>query len=168
MHEIYARWMAAARGVRWDDAAGRPRNWHPLRMANPFLGMEHRRPEVTLDEAARLLREHWGWTGVVGELGSHQDRNMLVRGDDGSFVLKIARHGISRVELEAENAAMAWLAARGLSFAVPRPIPALDGSLIASATTSDGETHDLRLVTFLDGTPLSGEAFLGPAVLEAQ
>ena len=143
-------------------------NWHPLRMANPFLGMEHRRPEVSLDEAARLLLEHWGRTGVAGELGSHQDRNVLVRDADGAFVLKIARHGISRVELEAENAAMAWLAERGLSFAVPRPIAALDGSPIVSATTSDGATHDLRLVTFLDGAPLSGESFLGPAVLEAQ
>src|SRR5690349_6098803 len=136
-------------------------------MANPFLGMEHRRPEVSLDEAARLLHEHWGRTGVAGELGSHQDRNVLVRGDDGEFVLKVARHGISRVELEAENAAMAWLAARGLSFAVPRPVPALDGSLIFSATTGDGETHDVRLVTFLPGEPLSGERFLGPAVLRA-
>src|SRR5689334_8347532 len=98
-------------------------------MANPFLGMEHRRPQVRLDEAARLLREHWGRDGVVGELGSHQDRNVLVRGEDGAYVLKVARHGISRVELEAENAAMAWLHERRVSFAVPRPIPALDGSL---------------------------------------
>jgi 4-aminobutyrate aminotransferase-like enzyme/Ser/Thr protein kinase RdoA (MazF antagonist) len=135
---------------------------------NPFLGLEHRRPEVSLEEAARLLREHWGREGVEGELGSHQDRNVRVRAEDGQYVLKIARHGISRVELEAENAAMAWLAERNLSFAVPRPIRSLDGQPIVSATTSDGETHDLRLVTFLDGAPLSEERFLGAAVLRAQ
>src|SRR3954453_10289910 len=119
-------------------------------MVNSFLGMEPRRPGGGLERVARILLEHWGRTGVVGELGSHQDRNVLVRGEDGVFVLKIARHGISRAELEAENAAMAWLQERGLSFAVPRPVPALDGSRIVAATTSDGATHDVRLVTYLD------------------
>ena len=76
-----------------------------------------------MDEAARLLLAGWGRTGVAHELGSHQDRNYLVEGDDGRFVLKIARHGITRPELEAENAALAHLAAAGLSFAVPRPGP---------------------------------------------
>ncbi len=90
-------------------------------MANPFLGLAHRRPEVDMDEAARLLLAGWGRTGVAHELGSHQDRNYLVEGDDGRFVLKIARHGITRPELEAENAGLAHLAAAGLSFARPRP-----------------------------------------------
>src|SRR5215218_8550681 len=77
-----------------------------LMVPNPFLGLEHRRPDVDPDEAARLLHAGWGRTGVVRELGSHQDRNFLVEDEDGRYVLKVARHGISRVELEAENAAM--------------------------------------------------------------
>ena len=136
-------------------------------MANPFLGLAHRRPEVDMDEAARLLLAGWGRTGVAHELGSHQDRNYLVEGDDGRFVLKIARHGITRPELEAENAGLAHLAAAGLSFAVPMPVPALDGSLIVAATTSAGATHDLRLVTFIEGVPLDGEAYFSAAVLRA-
>ena len=136
-------------------------------MANPFLGLAHRRPEVDMDEAARLLLAGWGRVGVAHELGSHQDRNYLVEGDDGRFVLKIARHGITRPELEAENVALAHLAAAGLSFAVPVPVPALDGSLIVAATTAGGATHDLRLVTFIEGVPLDGESYFSAAVLRA-
>jgi 4-aminobutyrate aminotransferase-like enzyme/Ser/Thr protein kinase RdoA (MazF antagonist) len=136
-------------------------------MANPFLGLAHRRPEVDMEEAARLLLAGWGRTGVAHELGSHQDRNYLVEADDGRFVLKIARHGITRPELEAENAGLAHLAAAGLSFAVPVPVPALDGSLIVEGTTSAGATHDLRLVTYIEGVPLDGESYFSAAVLRA-
>src|SRR5829696_2522623 len=161
------RMQAGWRGGR-DEAADRARNWHALAVANPFLGLEHRRPDVDLAEAARLLLAGWGRTGVVGELGSHQDRNVLVEGDDGRrFVLKIARHGISRAELDAENAGMRHAVAAGLRFAIPVPEPARDGSLVVAGTTSAGAIHDLRLVSYLDGAPLSETSYLAPAVLRA-
>ena len=74
---------------------------------NPFLGHEHRRPDVDAAEAARLLAAAFGRGGIVRELGSHQDRNFLVAGEAGArFVFKVARHGLSRAALEAENEAM--------------------------------------------------------------
>src|SRR4051794_5022834 len=121
---------------------------------NPFLGLAHRRPEVDRDEAARLLLEGWGRTGVTRELGSHQDRNWLVEGVDGRFVLKVARHGITRPELEAENAALLGLAGAGLSFEVPAPVPALDGSPVRPGTTRAGATHHLPLPPVLHRAPL--------------
>ncbi|HEX5826266.1 MAG TPA: aminotransferase [Candidatus Limnocylindrales bacterium] len=142
--------------------------------ANPFDGHEHRRPDVDAGEAQALLeRAFGGGLRVVRELGSHQDRNFLVQGDgsaDGSarrFVFKIARHGLSRTELEAENAAMAVVAAAGLPFETPVPQPALDGATITGGATAAGETHDLRLVTFIEGEPLDGVGFLAPPVLRA-
>ncbi len=135
--------------------------------SNPFLEHEHRRPDVDLEEAARLLRDHFGREGVRSELGSHQDRNYLVEADDGRFVLKVARHGISRHELEAENAAMLHVAAARPGFEVPVPQAARDGGLIARGTTRAGVDHDLRLVTYIDGSPLDGEGYLAPAVLRA-
>ncbi|HKF85054.1 MAG TPA: phosphotransferase, partial [Candidatus Limnocylindrales bacterium] len=136
-------------------------------MVNPFLGLEHRRPDVDLEEAARLLLAGWGRTGVVRQLGSHQDRNILVDGPDGRFVLKVARHGISRRELDAENGAMRHVAEAGVSFAVPVPVPALDGSLVVALPMRTGVVHDVRLVTFVDGTPLEDHRFFAPAVLRA-
>ncbi len=107
---------------------------------NPFDGHEHRRPAVGVDEAARLLRVHFGREGTLRELGSHQDRNYLVTTPAGErLVLKVARQGLARAALEAENGAMLRAAAAGLPFAVPVPQPALDGSLIAAAVTATGE-----------------------------
>ena len=58
-------------------------------------------------EAARLLDLAFGQRGRLTELGSHQDRNYLVETADGErFVLKVARRGTGRAELEAENAAI--------------------------------------------------------------
>ena len=136
--------------------------------ANPFLGHEHRRPDVDAGEAARLLEAAFGRRGIVRELGSHQDRNFLVAGEGGArFVFKIARHGLSRAALEAENEAMLRLAAAGLPFEVPVPQPALDGSRVVAGTTSAGVVHDLRLVTFIEGRPLDEVGYLAPAVLRA-
>lgn len=135
---------------------------------NPFLGHEHRRPEVGPEEAAALLETAFGRRGRLRELGSHQDRNYLVNAQDGGrFVLKIARHGISRPELEAENAGMLRAAAAGLPYAVPVPQPALDGSLVTRVALGSGVEHDLRLVTFIDGDPMDGVRHLAPAVLRA-
>jgi 4-aminobutyrate aminotransferase-like enzyme/Ser/Thr protein kinase RdoA (MazF antagonist) len=135
---------------------------------NPFAGHEHRRPDVGVDEAARLLRVHFGRDGTLRELGSHQDRNYLVKTPAGErSVLKVARRGLSRPALEAENEAMLRAAAVGLPFAVPMPQPALDGSLIAGAVTAAGHAHDLRLVTWIEGEPLDRAGFLAPPVLRA-
>jgi len=136
--------------------------------SNPFLGHEHRRPDVDAEEAARLLREAFGVEGSLRELGSHQDRNFLVETAAGErYVLKVAREGLGRPALEAENAAMLRTAAAGLAFELPVPQPARDGSLIVRATTAAGAAHDLRLVTWIEGEPLDRLGYLAPPVLRA-
>jgi Ser/Thr protein kinase RdoA (MazF antagonist) len=134
---------------------------------NPFHGHEHRRPEVDAVEAARLLATAFGRQGRLRELGSHQDRNYLVEADDGRFVLKIARAGISRAELEAENAAIRHALAAGVTFELPVPEPGLVGTDIVRVETSSGAAHDLRLVRFVDGEPMDGAGHLAPTVLRA-
>ena len=135
---------------------------------NPFHGHEHRRPRVDEAEAACLLRGAFGVEGSLRELGSHQDRNFLVTTAAGDrFVLKVARAGLGRAALEAENAAMLHVAGAGLPFEVPVPQPALDGSRIARAVTAAGDAHDLRLVTWIEGEPLDRFGHLGPPVLRA-
>ena len=136
--------------------------------ANPFLGHEHRRPNVDAADAAHLLEVAFGRRGRLTELGSHQDRNYLVETDGGErFVLKVAREGTGRAELEAENAAILLAAAAGLPFELPIPQPALDGALIAHAATPGGVAHDLRLVAWIEGEPMDRAGYLAPAVLRA-
>jgi 4-aminobutyrate aminotransferase-like enzyme/Ser/Thr protein kinase RdoA (MazF antagonist) len=135
--------------------------------ANPFEGHEHRRPDVAVPEAAQLLRQTFGVEGELLELISHQDRNYRVTTPAGlRFVLKVAREGLGRPALEAENAAMLRVAAAGLPFEVPVPQPALDGALIAGVRTASGADHDLRLVTWIDGEVLAEDRYLPPSFLQ--
>ena len=136
--------------------------------ANPFLGHEHRRPDVDAAEAARLLEIVFGRHGRLTELGSHQDRNYLLETAEGErFVLKVARQGISRPELEAENAAVLHAAGAALPFELPIPQPAKDGALVASATSASGASYDLRLVAWIAGEPMDRAGYLAPPVLRA-
>jgi len=140
---------------------------------NPFAGHVDRRPEVAPPEAAQLLRDAFGVAGSLTELGSHQDRNYRVDVADGAaagrrrYVFKIARGGLGRAALEAENAAMLRAASAGLPFEVPVPQEARDGSLIAHAVVAAGTAHHLRLVTYLEGSPLDTFGYLAPSVLHA-
>jgi 4-aminobutyrate aminotransferase-like enzyme/Ser/Thr protein kinase RdoA (MazF antagonist) len=107
-------------------------------------------PEFTPAQAVALVREHWAIDAQVAEVGSTQDQNFRATAADGRrYVLKIANPGWRRSELECQNAAMEHLAAADPGFAVPVPVPALDGREIVQA---DG--HDIRLVTWVDGKPL--------------
>ncbi len=136
--------------------------------ANPFHGHEHRRPAVEAPEAARLLRRAFGLEGELLELGSHQDRNYRVATPAGDrYVLKVAREGLGRAALEAENAAMVRAAAAGLPFEVPVPRSALNGSLIVRAMTESGTAHDLRVVSWIEGEPMDRVGHLAPPVLRA-
>src|SRR5215213_1219697 len=107
-------------------------------------------PELTPERAAALVREHWGFTPRLAEVGSTQDQNFRATAPDGRrFVLKIASTGWRRSELECQNAAMHHLADTAPGFALPVPVPARGGSEIVGA---DG--HDIRLVTWVEGRPL--------------
>jgi 4-aminobutyrate aminotransferase-like enzyme/Ser/Thr protein kinase RdoA (MazF antagonist) len=123
-----------------------------LGSANPRLSPEH---------ARALVARHWGIAGELSEIGSTQDQNFRVDAGDGRrFVLKIANASWARADLELQNAAMRHLAAAGAGFEVPLPLAAVDGAEIVA----DGG-HDLRLVTWVDGTPLADGGPLGAATL---
>ncbi|MBP2237245.1 4-aminobutyrate aminotransferase-like enzyme/Ser/Thr protein kinase RdoA (MazF antagonist) [Sinorhizobium kostiense] len=112
------------------------------------------RPEISADEAQALISEHYGLTGEVEELGSQQDRNYRVDTNEGRFVLKIARAEYARQELEAQNAALAHVGGKADAPRVPRVVPSAAGEEIVAITVR-GEAYQIRLLTYLDGTPLT-------------
>jgi 4-aminobutyrate aminotransferase-like enzyme/Ser/Thr protein kinase RdoA (MazF antagonist) len=121
-----------------------------------FGSLELPNPEFSADDARDLLREHWGLEASASEVGSSQDQNFRMRCADGrQYVLKIANPLWRRSELECQNAAMHHVATRVRDFQVPVPVPAPDGSEIVRA-----RGHDLRLVTWLDGTPLAHAGYV--------
>ena len=134
-------------------------------MSVSFAGHELHSPRFALEDARQLARERFGVEGAVSELGSHQDQNVLVDTGPARFVLKIANAAFGEAELDLQNRAMAHLAER-LSFEVPLPCAALDGSELA-AVERGGVTYLLRLVTFIEGEPLIDAKHLAPPVLRS-
>ena len=122
------------------------------------------RPTIDADQGRELARDVFGLDGEVRELGSHQDRNYLVRGADGAHVLKVANAGWGRDAIDAQNAALLHLAARDAGFASPVPIPTLEGDLVTEVVDGDSRLP-LRALTYVEGTPLSGDGYLAPDVI---
>ena len=127
-----------------------------------FESVELPVPAITPTQAADIAAQHFGVQAHVSALGSQQDANFLLRDHAGVpiGVLKIANPVFSRIELEAQDAASAFIAAgegirtaTNIELAGSPPIAQIDGA----------ETLFPRIITYLDGGTLSGDAYLRPA-----
>ena len=123
-------------------------------------------PAVTAEHARAIALEHFGLDATATELGSQQDANFLLRDSHGepSGVLKIANPAFSRIELEAQDAAAAFVSAgEGL-----RAATNLEPSGVSPiAEIGAGTTLLARMLRFLPGGTLSGEGYLSPVHVAA-
>ncbi|WP_424463731.1 aminotransferase [Pseudoclavibacter helvolus] len=129
------------------------------------------RPNVTLDEVRRLASELYGLTGDVRELGSQQDRNFLFTETASpshpagrQVLFKISNRAVRRDEIEAQNEAMRRMHVAG--HPSPAPLASVNGRDIETAAV-DGAPHSIRLLTFVDGTPLIDFEHFSPTTIAA-
>ncbi|WP_455911103.1 aminotransferase [Pseudomonas putida] len=118
-------------------------------------------PQISADQAAQLLEQHYGLTGTLQSLGSQQDLNYRVDSERGRFVLKICRGDYAAVELQAQHAALDNLQAY---VRVPKVNRALTGEDLLTVTVG-GQTVHLRLLDYIDGQPLTQLPHLGRDVI---
>ena len=118
-------------------------------------------PAVTVDQARDIAREHFDLDVIPTELGSQQDANFLLHDVHGEplGVLKIANPVFSRIELEAQDAAAAFIA---------------DGEGLRAATNASGIAEVIgdpvlfaRILRYLSGGTLSGPGYLSPVHVAA-
>ena len=117
---------------------------------------------LSADDAAAVARRLWGLAAAARELPSERDQNFELATERGAFVLKISGAAEREENLDLQNRALSWIAARDPELPVPRVVPAADGR----ATASSGGRF-VRLVTFLPGTPLAETRPRAPGTLEA-
>jgi 4-aminobutyrate aminotransferase-like enzyme/Ser/Thr protein kinase RdoA (MazF antagonist) len=118
------------------------------------------RPSFTVEQAAGLVGEHWAVPVRPTPLPGERDQNFLLEDPDGGHsVLKIANGNDDRALIEAQNAAMARVAAaatRGDGTAKAQmPIPTTSGSTIIEAEHATGTRWLVRRLTWVDGSPLA-------------
>jgi 4-aminobutyrate aminotransferase-like enzyme/Ser/Thr protein kinase RdoA (MazF antagonist) len=110
-------------------------------------------PTFETEAARKIAKDLYGIEATAESLTSERDQNFLLETALGEkFVLKLANATEQRVLLEAQNATMAHIA-KHLDLC-PRIVPSKNGSEIGQVTSSDGQKHFVRLLTYLPGTPL--------------
>ncbi len=124
-------------------------------MHDPFLVLTTDVPDVNEAAAADLLQAHFGLAGQLEPLDSERDRNFLVTGENGEkAVLKIANSAEASEVTAFQTEALLHIEASDPSLAVPRVIRTLDGAAAVEITAADGRAHTVRVVSWLDGSPL--------------
>ena len=118
-------------------------------------------PQLTDAQAIAILDRHWAISADrVVDLGSYEDQNLRVDAGDDRYVLKVAGPSDARPPLEAEHHALS--AAAALELATPVPVRARDGAEIV-----DVKGHRVRLLSWVDGLPLTEVAHLDEPTLRA-
>lgn len=120
-----------------------------------MLSMEENvRPPFSAVDARDILAARYGITvASAGELPSELDRNFRLVSDQGEqYVLKIAHASVSNQVLDLQNAALQHLA--GLCL-FPKIISSCDGTDVIDLRAGDGRLYQARLLSYIDGSPLS-------------
>ena len=111
-------------------------------------------PPISPDEAGAMMRRCFGVTGSVRSLSSERDRNFHIAAAGGQgYVLKFTNPAEPQPVTSFQTGAMQHVTARDPSLPVPRVVPTLDGEAQTTVQV-DGQTMVLRLLTYLEGTPL--------------
>jgi 4-aminobutyrate aminotransferase-like enzyme/Ser/Thr protein kinase RdoA (MazF antagonist) len=129
--------------------------------------LEERQPIVSVARAASLLEEHFAITGVLADLPSERDRNLLVRvADRDHAVLKISSAAEDPEVVAMENAAMAHVACTRPDLPVPRIVPSRAGSSSVVVRGEDDRAHLARLITVVPGVRAEGRTIGKPLARE--
>ncbi|MFJ2547879.1 aminotransferase [Pseudomonas sp. NPDC087612] len=119
-------------------------------------------PEVSEQQAATLLQEHFGLSGSLRALGSQQDLNFLVDSDHGRYVLKVCHGAYAEQELQAQHAALGFLRDQGLP--VPAVQAARSGEQLLTVTV-DGQPLRVRLLDYIEGQSLTRIKHMEPRLV---
>ncbi len=109
-------------------------------------------PDVDLAEAGAIAERWFGIRGDMALLDSERDRNFRIRIADGNaYVLKIANSAEDEAFIDLQVAALEHIARVDPGLPIPRVMAAADGRSWVPVATSDGLTHPVRLLSYLEG-----------------
>lgn len=116
---------------------------------------ENIRPVFSQDEAVSVLDEHYDIQAQkIVELSAELDRNFYVLADDKhEYILKIAHSSLSNSVLDLQNATLKYLEQTLNIF--PKLILTNHGEDTTEITVTDGQKYTVRLLNYLQGTPLA-------------
>jgi Ser/Thr protein kinase RdoA (MazF antagonist) len=122
---------------------------------DPFEVLRTPAPSFSLQRAAELLQENYDLHADLEPLVSERDQNFLVSETDGArYVLKFANSAERPEVTDFQVQALLHIARVAPETPVPAVIPTRDDLLMFEAISDTGTSHRVRLLSWLDGTPL--------------
>lgn len=118
--------------------------------------LSHDAPAITIERAAELVWEIYGLRGKIRPLTAEKDANfhiVLPLGEEA--LLKITNAAEDRDVTHMQTAALIHLNSVDPSLPVPHVCRALSGEASHIITEPTGQSHVVRLLTYLSGTVLS-------------
>ena len=116
-------------------------------------------PDFSIDDAKRLLAEHYGLDGTLSPLDSERDQNFKVTASTGGiYILKIVNAAEPSVESDFQTALLSHVGEHAPDLPVPHIRPTISGASLGETTGAHGVRHLLRLVGWVPGLPLAQSA----------
>ena len=127
----------------------------PLHLAPDQGGLAGSYIPMKEDAVQVLLRDLYGITGTLKRFETEKDDTFRVTTGDGQkYVLKIANPDEPLPEIDFQNGILKHVEARDPTIPVPRIVTTTEGHEVSHITDVDGSRRYVRMLTFLDGTPL--------------
>ena len=121
----------------------------------------------TAGDAESIAREYWGLQCQAEPLAGEVDRNFLLVTNAGDrWVLKISRENTDRVDLDYQIEALRFLEDSPVAHFVQRVLPTADGHFLLPYDRGEGGRCWVRILSFLNGSPLVNIRERPPALLE--
>jgi Ser/Thr protein kinase RdoA (MazF antagonist) len=121
-------------------------------LAAPYLSM----PD---DEAVALAYSHFGILGRVTRFATEKDDTFRVDATDGRrFILKVANPSEDAAEISFQTGLLQHIADTDPTLPVPRMLPDAQGRVHGEIVDHAGQVRQLRLMSYLEGTPLDSTA----------
>jgi Ser/Thr protein kinase RdoA (MazF antagonist) len=122
---------------------------------DPFTALQTPAPDFSARHAAALLRGHYGIDASLEVLDSERDQNFLATAAEGDkHVLKFSNASEPAAVTDFQNQALLHIECVAPEIRVPRVIPANNGKLMFEVESMAGDVHRVRLLSWLEGTPL--------------
>jgi hydroxylysine kinase len=114
-----------------------------------------RPPQIGPADAEQLCASLYGMAMSAHEVGGERDRNFRMTADNGQqYLLKISNPAETPDMVNLQTSALDYILAKDPGVCVPRNVKTCDGSAETKLTLADGRDSIVRLLTYLQGTPL--------------
>jgi len=118
-------------------------------------GLRFNPPTFAAYELTDFLQRQYGISGEFRELEGERDQNFRVtRADGQQFVFKISGIDEHASQVDFQLRALEHIKSVDPELPVPRHVAGLDGEFVSRFFDAEGNAYHVRLLTYLDGSPL--------------